>query len=314
MVNKCVIDIGSNTIKLFIAEVRDNKEIIPIELKRRMTQLGKNINKTGKLPEDSKKLVIEYLNEYLEITKRHQIKTKNILLTGTAACRNASDGQKFINQLKNMFNLPHAKILSGTEEAQYTFLGVLESIKSLDNEYFCVFDVGGGSFQLSIGTKNNFLQGTSIQKGCNSTTEEFELSQKIDQNKLFTVIEYFKNYNIEDLKDLSTPIKVVGVGGTLKIIQLMLKNIDDFTPIKIDSLLSTTEWLATKSVEERFKWFEKKYPDETFRIDTGLTRNRAEVFLAGLCIVIGILQKLSAQEVILSNTDAKDYIIRLDHF
>ena len=315
MKHKCVIDIGSNTIKLFIAKITDdNNIIIPIETKRRMARLGKNISKTNKLAEDSKELAITFIEEYLNISNSYNISPENILITATAACRNASDGQKFINHIKNKFKLINIKILSGHEEAKYNFFGVLEDIIIEKDLLYCVLDVGGGSFQLSIGNRDKFITGISIQNGCNSATEQFGLNQKVSLYRLKEAIEFFKNIEIKGLTTNINSAKLVGIGGTLKIMQLMLNNEYDYTPLTINDLIVTAEHLASKTVKERYEWFQSKYNDENFRIDAGLTINRAEVFLAGLCILIGILEKLSTKEVLLSKTDAKDYIIKLNSF
>lgn len=310
MVNKCVIDVGSNTIKLYIANL-DNNNLKPIVIKRRMTRLGKDIHKTGVLPEDGKALVIKHIEEYLNICNQYLITKDNILLTATAACRNASDGRIFVEGIQNKYELENAKVLSGKEEAEYNFLGVLESFENNTNNTFCVLDVGGGSFQISIGTKDRFLAGTSIQKGCNIITEKFNLSQRVSKEVAINAIRYIKNLDINDIELLNNEYSVVGVGGTIKIMQLMLKNSEDYTPLQLDDLYNTAYNLALKTTDEIHSWFIEKYPDNEFRIDSGLTKNRAEVILSGVCIVIGLLEKLSAKEVLLSKTDAKDYIIKL---
>ena len=309
---KSVIDIGSNTIKLFIGEIDNNNKVKPLVIKRRMTRLGKNISKNGTLSKEAKELVLKHLEEYLKIIKIYDISKNNILVTATAACRNSSDGKEFIAYIKEQFKLPNIKILSGKEEAQYTFLGVLESIPSSNyNDIYIVLDVGGGSFQLSYGNKTKYLGGISIQKGCNSVTEEFKLNQKVSGEELNKAISFFKQLNLEGIPRNSSGLKLIGTGGTVKIIQLMIREQDDFTPIKLKELYNIAEFLANKNTNGRFNWFKNKYQDETFRIDTGLTINRAEVLLAGICILIGIMENLLADRIFLSSTDAKDYIIRL---
>jgi exopolyphosphatase/guanosine-5'-triphosphate,3'-diphosphate pyrophosphatase len=312
MVNKCVIDVGSNTIKLFIADTSDPDNIQPIDTKRRMTRLGKDVHKTDLLPEEGKSLVLKHIQEYLEICKQHNVDKRNILVTATAACRNASDGKEFINKIKAMYELPNTKVLSGEEEAEFTFLGVLESIKHNNSHgIFYVIDVGGGSFQISKGTKERFLSGTSIQKGCNVITEKFNLSQKVTKDDILATIKFIKELDIKNFSPDNDIKTIVGVGGTLKIMQLMLKNKEDTSPLQLEELYQAAYSLAPKTSQEIFEWFKEKYTNETFRIDAGLTINRAEVILSGICIVIGLLEKFSAKEVFFSKTDAKNYVIKL---
>lgn len=311
MTKKCVIDIGSNTIKLFIAELTKNNIITPLIVKRRMARLGKGIIQTKKLPEEAKEITIKYIQEYMETCSEHEIPMNNIMVTATAACRIASDGNKFIDQLKQKFKFKHIKILSGEEESKYTFLGALKSTKTNKGEYYCVLDIGGGSFQLSIGTSEEYIRGISIPMGCNSVTEDFKLNQISTQENTNKAINFFKNYEIKGFNIPKKPLKVLGAGGSIKIMELMLRDENNLNPLTLKELENTANFLSSINVNARFEWFKNKYKDETFRLDAGLTKNRAEVILAGICIAIGIMKKLSANEIILSTTDAKNYVITL---
>lgn len=311
MVKKCIIDIGSNTIKLYLVDILENGDIKELEVKRKMARLGSKINKTKLLDDKTKITALKHIEEYLNICSEHEVKNENILITATAACRNAKNGIEFINEIKNKYKIPNIKILSGEEEAKFTFLGVLQSIKS-NNTNYCIIDVGGGSFQISIGTKENYYGGTSIQKGGNNISEEFLLNKPTTIENVNRAIDCIKNLEINELKIPATPIKLVGAGGTIKIMQLMLRGKDDLTPLKIEEVENTAYMLAPLDAQQRFEWFKNKYPNKKTRLDTGLTENRAEVFLAGLCIIAGLMLKLSTNELIFSITDAKDYIIKLD--
>lgn len=313
MVKKCIIEIGSNTIKLFIADINNKEEIHPIENKRRVTLLAKGLNDTGELTIESRNQTITYLEEYLKICNNYNIDASNILVSATAACRNASNGQEFINTIKKEFKLTQVKILSGVEEAKYAFLGTMKSTNSDDNSTYCVIDIGGGSFQLSIGQKYNFIQGISFSIGCNSIAEQFQLKKIIPENVVDSVIEYIYKYELEGFNIPDYPIKAFGAGGTIKITQIMLRSINDYTSIMYDELLNVAYLMARLSIEERFNWFKQKYTDDKFRLDAGLTIDRAEIYLAGICIYLGILKKLLLKEIFLSKTDAKDYLIRLPY-
>lgn len=310
MVKKCLIEIGSNTIKLFIADINNNNQISPIENKRRMTLLAKGLGNNGKLSIESKNQTIAYLEEYLKICNSYNIDPSNILVNATAACRDASDGHEFINTIKKEFKLNQVKILSGEEEAKYTFLGTLKSIPLDNNLRYCVIDIGGGSFQLSIGEKDHFEYGKSFPIGCNGIAEQFKLKEIIPENIVDNVIEYIYKHKLEGFNIPDFTIKAFGAGGTIKITQIMLKSKNDYTPIMYDELLNIAYLMAGLSIEERFNWFKQKYTDDKFRLDAGLTIDRAEIYLAGVCIYLGILKKLSLKEINLSSTDAKDYLIR----
>ncbi|MGD9579790.1 MAG: hypothetical protein AB7V50_00315 [Vampirovibrionia bacterium] len=313
MKHKCVIDIGSNTIKLFIAELDDNDRINPVIVKRRMTGLGKYKNNSSELDEKAKETVIKNLVKYLKLSEKYKISPDNILITATAACRNASDGYDFIQNIQHNYNLKHIKVLTGQEEAKYTYLGVIESIKCNKSYNYSVLDIGGGSFQVSGGTETDYKFGISIQKGCNPTTELFKLNKRVDLKTIKETINYFKELSLDSIPSNYQPQKIIGVGGTLKIMQIMLDDINSSKTLNIEEINNLTEWLASRTIKQRYNWFKEKYEDKKFRKNAGLTIKRAEVILAGCCITIGLLNKLNAKEIIISNTDAKDYIIKLSN-
>lgn len=310
MTNKCIIDIGSNTIKLFIANVVNN-EVITLCSKRRVTLLAQGLAETGKLSLESRNLVEYNLKEYLQICSEYNVEPSNILVTATAAMRNSINGSEFAEEIKQKFNLRQIKILSGPEEAETSFLGAVISAKENSNSFFYVVDVGGGSIQVSSGTANKYHNGLSIQQGCNYAAEKFCLKSAIDETKLNEVISFYKNINVDNIIENTKPARVLCIGGSIKIVQLMIKPESSDAAITLKELKSTAKILSSISVKERYEWFCEKYPDEIYRKDAGLTYGRAEVILAGVCILTGILENLNLDEFIVCRTDAKDFLIRV---
>lgn len=308
--NKCIIDIGSNTVKLFIANIENNK-VTPLCVKRRMTLLAKGLTNSGNLSLESRNMVIDNFEEYLNTCIDFGIDSKDILVTGTAAMRNAKNAQEFAQDLEQRFNLQKIQILSGQDEAEFSFLGAVMSAKGSDEGNYYVIDVGGGSLQVASGNKKAYHKGISIQKGCNYATEKFELDSKIAADKLFEVVNYYKSLDIDALSNNSDDFSALGIGGSVKIVQLMTKpNAADAT-LTLEELFQLAQLLSGMSLMDRYEWFCSIYPDDIYRKDSGLTQSRAKVILAGVCILIGVLENLKLKDITVSTTDAKDYLIRV---
>lgn len=313
MVTKSVIDIGSNTVKLFIAELEEGTNTLSeLACKRRMALLAKKLHKTGMLSEKSMEKALEHIEDYIKMSEVLGVERNNIFVTATAACRNASNGKEFIQDIKEKYHLENIKILSGEEEARFTYLGVMESVEAAEDEPLCVIDIGGGSFQLSTGTKNNFDKGVSVPKGGNIITEMFGLKEPSSKEVIEEAITYIRMTELKGLELPTVNAKLIGAGGTIKIMQLMLRESNDYSDLTVEELRNTAYKLRDMSIEERNSWFIEKYPNKKFRHNAGLTLERAEVIVAGLCIIIGLAEKLQAEKIAISTTDAKNYIIKLD--
>jgi exopolyphosphatase/guanosine-5'-triphosphate,3'-diphosphate pyrophosphatase len=140
-----VIDIGTNTTRLLVAEVEDGK-VVELERRTTITSLGRGVDASGRLAQDAMDRVAEAIAVYREVIDR--LGAENVVALATSAMRDAENGPEFRDFLKQRFGI-EARTISGDEEARLTFLGATSDRN--DDDETVVIDIGGGSTEYVTG-------------------------------------------------------------------------------------------------------------------------------------------------------------------
>ncbi len=163
-----VVDIGTNSTRLLIAEVEGGRVESELERHSVVTRLGAGVDANGALREDAMERVYDTLTKYCELIDRHEAERAIAILT--SAVRDASNGEEFADSVRERFGL-EPRILSGEEEARLTFLGATSERDRADEEPTVVIDIGGGSTEVVIGTGREAKFHVSNQAGVVRQTE-----------------------------------------------------------------------------------------------------------------------------------------------
>ena len=115
------IDIGTNTVRLLAAEVRDNKIVREALNLRETTRLGEGIKKGGKLRPEARERTIRALSRFAR--EMLDAGVKGVSAVGTEALRKASDAVEFIEEAREKAGI-NLRVISAEEEARLTLLGV----------------------------------------------------------------------------------------------------------------------------------------------------------------------------------------------
>jgi exopolyphosphatase / guanosine-5'-triphosphate,3'-diphosphate pyrophosphatase len=134
-----VIDIGTNTTRLLVAE-REDGDVVELERRTIITRLGQGVDATGRLADEAMGRVAEAVAGYREVIDR--LGADKVVAVATSAMRDAENGPTFRDYLKEKFGVD-ARTISGDEEARLTFLGATTGRN--DDRDTVVIDIGGGS-------------------------------------------------------------------------------------------------------------------------------------------------------------------------
>lgn len=151
-----IIDLGTNSVRFDIHEVSTNRmgALIHRRLYREktMVRLGQNLFLDGKLSPDGKRRTLEAVETFRETMDALEV--DKVVAFGTAAMRDASDGETFLAEIKEQTQIDF-RIIAGTEEAALIAQGILRNDPSLPKGLYALIDIGGGSTEISIcrGTK-----------------------------------------------------------------------------------------------------------------------------------------------------------------
>jgi exopolyphosphatase / guanosine-5'-triphosphate,3'-diphosphate pyrophosphatase len=164
-----VIDIGTNTTRLLVAEVEDG-EVVELERRTTITSLGQGVDATGRLAQEAMDRVAEAIAVYREVIDR--VGAERVVALATSAMRDAENGPQFRDFLQQRFGID-ARTISGDEEARLTFLGATSGRN--DDGESVVIDIGGGSTEYVVGRPGHDPTfHVSTQMGSVRFTERFE--------------------------------------------------------------------------------------------------------------------------------------------
>ena len=144
------IDIGTNSVLLLVAERRDG-ELVPLVERATITRLGQGVDATRTLAPEAVERTLACLARYGEELRALGVeRVERIDAVGTSAMRDAAGGDAFVARARELLGVA-PRVISGDEEAALTFAGALTGL-SLPPGPCAVFDIGGGSTEIIVGT------------------------------------------------------------------------------------------------------------------------------------------------------------------
>jgi exopolyphosphatase / guanosine-5'-triphosphate,3'-diphosphate pyrophosphatase len=167
-VRRAVVDIGTNSTRLFIADVSDGRVGEVLERRTEITRLGAGVDADGRLSDEAMERVFVVLDSYRRLI--HRFRVEDAVAVLTSAVRDAANGAEFAAEVLNRWALdPY--ILTGEEEARLTFLGATSERDPSDLTPILVLDIGGGSTEFVIGIGREMQFHVSTQAGVVRQTE-----------------------------------------------------------------------------------------------------------------------------------------------
>ena len=218
---KAILDLGTNTFNLLIAEIKGNQleQIFKTQEAVKLGEGGINQGKIMPAPFERGVNAVKKLKE-----RAGEFKAEEIIAIATSAIRSASNGDDFIQRVKEQTGVTIQKI-DGNAEAAYIFEGVKNSVP-MDNQNILVMDIGGGSVEFIIGNQNGIRWKQSFNIGAARLIDKFHRKDPIGKDEISDL----KNHLLNTLGPLLEAVekypvnKMVGSAGSFEsIIDLILE-------------------------------------------------------------------------------------------
>lgn len=285
------IDIGTNTVLLLIAEIDiENEKIKTISDLHRIPRLGKGLLAGEKIKKEKIDLFLEIMSEFHKIIVKHKV--NKIIASATNAFRIASNSDEIIRIVKDKFNID-IEIISGEEEAFYSFLGATSGIKKLEEAL--VIDIGGGSTELFFGNRSNLEFRKSYQIGTVSATEKFFPNLPPEQPQIDELNTFLQN-TFNEISGFDAPKIVSAVAGTPVTLFSMIHKIMNYDAPKIEN-----KYLYLDELENLSEIINKLNPSEVENNYGDILKGREDIILSGCYILLNIMVLLNLDKVMVSS-------------
>ena len=288
------IDVGTNSTNLLVID-EHGKELTRVITS---TRLGEGLHSTGELSVEAMTRTVEVITSY--VATAQSLGATMIQIVGTAACRRARNTATFSDLLKEKTQLT-LKVLSESEEAAMTFSGALIGLPVIDTPTM-VIDIGGGSTEYTVGTEAIEIF-ASIPFGAVTSTESHissDLPRPEDLTNLIGAVSDELEDITRDHPIVGTAIRAVGVAGTIVTIAAVELGLHEFDDSALHGMALTRE-----AVEDVFRTVATEPP--TLRVQNpGLGPDRADIIVAGCCILVATMRRLHLSEITVSTRGLLD--------
>jgi exopolyphosphatase/guanosine-5'-triphosphate,3'-diphosphate pyrophosphatase len=302
-VRRAVIDVGTNSVKLLVAEV-EGHEVRPVSEQSKQTRLGSGFYDSHRLQDGAIKATAEAVGKFAGIAREQQ--AESIRVIATSAAREAANAKQLISAIHAACGL-EVEVISGEEEADLAFQGVT-SDPALAKTPLLLLDVGGGSteFILGEGSRKHFR--ASFPVGTVRLLERFPHGDPPLAEELTTCRTWLKDFLEKEVRPQLDPalrqdvraqpqdvrVKLIGTGGTTTILARMEGRMEGFDRAEIENTR-----LSREQVSQHVKRLWSLPLDERRQI-VGLPPNRADVILVGAAIYEAVMNVFEFEELRIS--------------
>ena len=292
------IDIGSNTIRLLIGKIEDNR-IIDVISERKITQLGNRIHETGRLQDRNIEASIAVLKEFSSLISRHGV--AYVKAVATSALREAYNSDIFIQKVFDDTGIS-IQVISGEKEAELTLKGILSSLpdsSSKAHRSLLIVDIGGGSTEWILYGDRHLVDIVSIPIGVIKLTGNFIKTDPISEDDITALNNKIASclgaLNIRLGQHIEKDTCFIGTAGTFTTIASIDLGLETYSREKIhlhivslDRLQDMSKKLLRLPLNERKKV-------------RGLEPERADLIIPGIQFTIKLMDFFKFNELTISD-------------
>jgi len=294
-----VIDVGTNSVKFVIGERTKDGAWRTVTERAEVTRLGEGLDRTGNLGEEPIARTVDAIADLAGEAEREAV--VDTAAVGTAGLRMAGNSEAFIDAVRERAGID-VEVISGEEEARLAYVAVTSDLQLGDGSVV-LFDTGGGSSQFTFGHGREVDERFSVDVGAVRFTEQFALDGVVPVERLAEALNAIA-VDLERLDDRETPDELVGIGGAVTNLAAVEHELETYDPSVIRGTV-----LDRAEVDRQIELYRTRSADERREL-AGLQPKRAEVILAGACVVRTVLEKLGCDSLTVSDRGLRHGLLR----
>jgi exopolyphosphatase/guanosine-5'-triphosphate,3'-diphosphate pyrophosphatase len=295
------IDIGSNSIRLLVAEMDTAGKMVPLAAERQVVRLGTGVFREGRLSESTMNLACDVLSGMAATYRRLDVLAVRVV--GTAALRDARNQPEFLARASTILGTP-VEVISGLEEARLIHLGV-QSQWPHPKQRLLVADIGGGSAELILSDAGRIVESFSRPLGAVRLTEMFVKSDPPNAHELLRMRKYIQ-------ERIAAPVSRI---GTAKIDRMIATSSTAAAVVCAVNRVRRARRDLADRLPATAAQIRRLYRDvsaadlEGRRKMTGIGPRRAEIIIAGVAALHEFIEKFRLPRLYYSTAGVREGII-----
>lgn len=283
-----VIDLGSNSVRMSISRLEDDGTYNVLEKVRATVRLGEGMGRDNLLREEAIERVADTIEDFCTIAKKY--KCASVAAIATAALRKAANKDVFLSKIKTRSGIDF-EVISGEEEAYYSYLAVKETVGIKDG---VIFDTGGGSTEITLVKNGEIKRATSLPLGAVMLTDMMQGRSNMELYKYVA-----SHISAVEWLDECESLPLYGIGGSARTMAMIYKkrilNADELEGIKMPY------GAVAKIYQEIFNT-----PTEKRKEIKGMDPSRVDIILAGLTPVKVLMDMTGSKSVCICASGVKE--------
>ena len=279
---RAVIDIGTNTVKLLVADIRDG-QVFPVVSKDLTTRLGEGVDATRQLSPAAIARTVAAITGY--VADVQELAVADLTAFTTSAARDAGNRQEFLAAVHRQSGLT-VEVLTGQREAELIFRGVASDPAWSTNQLL-VLDIGGGSAEFIQGAAGKIDRWQSLPLGAVRLTEQFR------DRSFAELAEYLRTTLRAALAGYGVAGRqFIATGGATITLGRVATGKTDRTELTFEAVRGLVAQLNALPLTEL-----RKVP--------GLPPDRADIIVAGGAVLMFAMEALGATDLTISTRNLR---------
>ncbi|MFC9649973.1 exopolyphosphatase [Streptomyces sp. NPDC056937] len=306
MTRVAAIDCGTNSIRLLVADAHpETGELVDLDRRMKIVRLGQGVDRTGRLAPEALERTFAACREYAAAIKEHG--AERVRFVATSASRDAENRDEFVGGILDILGV-EPEVITGDQEAAYSFTGATKELGPSHGDSYLVVDIGGGSTEFVVGD-DQVRAARSVDIGCVRLTERHlvrdgAVSDPPTEPEIAAI-----RADIEaalDQAEQTVPLReartLVGLAGSVTTVAAIALGLTEYdsaaihhSVIRYDQVQEITTRLLHATHAQRAA-IPVMHP------------GRVDVIGAGALVLLAIMERTGAQEVVVSEHDILDGI------
>ncbi|MEV7235498.1 Ppx/GppA phosphatase family protein [Streptomyces sp. NPDC051020] len=308
MTGVAAIDCGTNSIRLLVADADPSTgELVELDRRMEIVRLGQGVDRTGRLAPEALERTFAACRQYAEVIKEYG--AERIRFVATSASRDAENRDEFVRGVLDILGV-EPEVISGDQEAEFSFDGATKELAGSEHlpKPYLVVDIGGGSTEFVVGD-DRVLAARSVDIGCVRMTERHLVRDGVvtdpPTSGQITAIRADIDAAL-DLAEETVPLTeaatLVGLAGTVTTVAAIALGLEEYdseaihhSRISFEQVQEITGRLVTSTHAER-------------AAIPAMHPGRVDVITAGALVLLGVMKRTGAREIVVSEHDILDGI------